>query len=176
MRWLQNERRRFRARVSSVCSGTSVRRLQGEVHGAGLSANRHVRRRAVHHFRVRALRTFSPTKVECSHLRHFLFSGVKRGVLLEVVKVAQISSAQCSLFSGWVSTHLPLRAERIWIDQQIVFSPFAFRRWRSLARRVCDRSARGTKFAPELFLRHVTGEMRSPWTLPAVVVSNSSEK
>ena len=43
-----------------------------------------------------------------------------------------------------------------------------------LAQGVCDRSARGTKFAPELFRRYVTGEMRSPWTSPAVVMSKSS--
>ena len=37
--------------------------------------------------------------------------------------------------------------------------------WRSLARGVCDRSASETNFAPQLFLRDVTGEMRSLWTL-----------
>ena len=29
---------------------------------------------------------------------------------------------------------------------------------------------------PKLFLRNVTGGMRSPWTLPVVVVSGSSEE
>ena len=44
-----------------------------------------------------------------------------------------------------------------------------------LARKVCDRSARGTIFAPELFRRNVTGDMRSPWTLSVVLMSKSSE-
>ena len=57
-----------------------------------------------------------------------------------------------------------------------MFSPFGFKRRRSLTRGVCDRSAKGTKCAPELFLRNVTGGIRSPWTVPVVVVSKSSEK
>ena len=79
------------------------------------------------------------------------------------------------LVIGLGSTRLPLRAERIWIGQQIVFSHLGFTRWRSLARGVCDRSARGTKFTLELFLSNVTGEMQSPWTLPIIVVSKSSD-
>ena len=48
------------------------------------------------------------------------------------------SSQSCTNFEctvqlvvGFSSTHLPLRAERIWIGQQIVFSPFGFTRKRS---------------------------------------------
>ena len=43
-----------------------------------------------------------------------------------------------------------------------------------LARGMCDRSARRTKFALEFLLLNVTGEMRSPWTLPVVVKKFSS--
>ena len=41
---------------------------------------------------------------------------------------------------------------------------------------MCDRSARGTKFTPELFLRNVAGDVPSSWTLLFVVVSKSSEE
>ena len=61
--------------------------------------------------------TFGPTsqrsQVQCGHLGHFLFLWCQR-VFLEVVKVAQISCAQCSLLLGWVSIHLSLRAEQTW--------------------------------------------------------------
>ena len=69
------------------------------------------------------------SQVECGHLGHFLLRGVKN--FLEAVKVAQIFECTVQLVVGLGSTHLPLRAERIWIGQQIVFSPFGFTRRRS---------------------------------------------
>ena len=63
----------------------------------------------------------------------------------------------------WPKLDLPksamthLRAERMWIMRvaRKLFCFFSFGGWRFLARRVCDPSARGTKFALELFLRDV---------------------
>ena len=68
---VQSVRRRYRARVSSVCPGTTVRRLRREVHGVGSSANRDGRRGAVQHCLV-VYEEFSegnqsPTSFKCTH-------------------------------------------------------------------------------------------------------------
>ena len=161
--------------AGTVCSGTSVRRP-----GCGLV--RKSRRSffgSVQHCRVCTLfasahraYTFNPTSqmslVEGGHLEHFLCCSVKK--FFQKFRVAQISNAQCSLLLGWAA----IWAEPIWVGQQLCFHLFGFRCWRSHARGVCDRSAEGTKFAPEIFRCGVTGESQSPWTSPVVVMCKSS--
>ena len=88
-----------------------------KVHGVGSSANRDGRRGAVQHCRVR---TFNAVTSDTPCLVLECFSGDSQSC----------TNFECTvqLVIGLGSTHLPQRAERIWNDQQIVFS---------LAREVC---------------------------------------
>ena len=164
--------RRYRALVSSVCSGTSVRRLRREVHGDG-------RRGAVQHCRVRTLLDLAEFAPSVRPAKCHWWNAVTLDTPCFVVSKSfsrrlsklhkfRVHSADCY----WVGFQSSAIEGGTNLDRpaNCVFT-LGFRRWRPLARGVCDRSARGTKFAPELFLRNVTGEKRSPWTLPVVVVS-----